>query len=175
MLLLPRGCFVSQLMGLLTERGPDNTPHTHTHTHTHTLSPPLYTPWGKGEGYNFSFFLEMILFSLTACLLPGLRTIGCKDLIFLFFFFFTREKGAFCRCWWLSGFSFNTWAVTGVSMHARVFLYPILTPWEGVPRHLLEKAKMQDDSRSCFVLHDFSRTKFRTWRVTFLIRSVTWG
>lgn len=76
-------------MGLLNERGLDNTPRTYTHT----LSPPLYTPWGKGEGYNFSFFLEMILFSLTACLLPGLRTIGCKDLIFLFFFFFyDRER-----------------------------------------------------------------------------------
>lgn len=85
-------------MGLLTERGLDNTPRT-ARTHTHTLSRHHYILLGGKERVITSlFFLEMILFSLTACLLPGLRTIGCKDLIFLFFFFFTIEKGAFCRC-----------------------------------------------------------------------------
>lgn len=92
------GLLCEPVNGVVNRTWPGQYTSHSSHTHTHTLSPPLYTPWGKGEGYNFSFFLEMILFSLTACLLPGLRTIGCKDLIFLFFFFFTIEKGAFCRC-----------------------------------------------------------------------------
>lgn len=56
MLSLPRGCFVSQLMGLLTECGQDNTPHTHIthiyihrHTHTHPRTTIIH-PYEGGEG-----------------------------------------------------------------------------------------------------------------------------
>lgn len=53
MLSLPRGCFVSQLMGLLTECGQDNTPTSHTYIYTDTHTHPCTTiihPYEGGEG-----------------------------------------------------------------------------------------------------------------------------
>lgn len=141
MLSLPQGCFVSQLMGLLTECRSDNTPHTQIHTDLFTTT--IDSSGEKGD-YNFSFslrwfYLVFLMFAARA-----------EDQVVKVLFFYTpRQKRAHCNKWWVSRFNFNTWGTT-------VFISNFNT-WDDAWWRLSMNVRIQNDSRSCLARHHSSR------------------
>lgn len=116
----PWGCFVSELMGLLTVCGLDNTPLPHEYFY------PLNSTidsWGTGGVITSSFSGDAFI---QLCHTFPARADTVKYLYIKKIKKNHEKKKALCHWWWVSGFHFITQVISGVSMRTLVYLYPIL-------------------------------------------------